>query len=128
MLIADDHPGIRECLLRLLQEVPDLEMLGASKNGKQAVEMANQLKPNVMIMDISMPEMNGIKATRIIKNKLPEIVIIIFSIDGYSACYKAALKAGASGCLSKGSSLKDIVELIHRTVDTQYSVENRQAS
>lgn len=120
MLIADDHPGIRECLSRLLQEVSGLEVVGASKDGLQAVEMANQLKPNLMIMDISMPEMNGIEATRIIKNKLPEIVIIIFSVDVYSSCYKAALKAGASGCLSKGSSLKDIVELIHRTVDTQF--------
>jgi two-component system, NarL family, response regulator LiaR len=116
VMIADDHPAFRDGLARILQEENDLEVVATSGNGYEALELALKFKPQVIIMDISMPKMNGIEAVKRIKARAPEISIIIVSAYGYHSYVVAALEAGAAGYLLKNSrllELKKSIRLVH---------------
>ncbi len=114
VMVVDDHPAFRDCLSRLLQEETDLEVIATPRDGEQAVELANKLKPNVIIMDISMPKMNGIEATEQIKANTPEITILMVSAYSYQSYVLAALKAGAAGYLLKNGPLQELAKNIRR--------------
>lgn len=111
-MVVDDHPAFRDGLSRLLQEEADLEVVATPGDGEQAVELAGKVKPNVVVMDISMPKMNGIEATRLIKAENPEMAVLMISAYSYQSYIIAALKAGAAGYLLKNALLHDIVEAI----------------
>lgn len=112
IMVVDDHPAFRDGLSRLLQEEADLEVIATPEDGEQAVAMAEKLKPDVIIMDISMPKMNGIEATKKIKASLPEIAILIVSAYSYQSYVLAALKAGAAGYLLKNAPLQELMKAI----------------
>jgi two-component system, NarL family, response regulator LiaR len=111
-MIADDHPSFRDGLCRLLQDEPDLEIVATPGEGKEAVELAGKLKPNIIVMDISMPEMNGLDAAKQIKATTPEIAILMVSAYGYQSYVLAALRAGAAGYLLKNAPLHEIIKAI----------------
>ncbi len=103
ILIVDDHPTLREGLRSLLSSQDVFDIVGEAGDGLEAVALVDQLRPDLVLMDISMPRMDGIAATREIKGKRPETKILIFSVYKTPEYIKAALEAGADGYILKES-------------------------
>src|SRR3954469_22773308 len=104
ILLADDHKMFRDGLRTLINAQPDMEVIGEAENGRKAVSLALQLRPNIVIMDVSMPELNGLKATEELKFRCPNIKILTLTRhtdDGYLQLF---LEAGASGYVLKQSA------------------------
>jgi len=112
VLLADDHAIIREGLRVFLEMHPEITVVGEVVNGKEAVSQASALLPDVVIMDISMPELNGIEATRAIVQSNPEMGVIILSMLGTSEHVFKALHAGAQGYLLKQSASQEVVDAV----------------
>jgi CheY-like chemotaxis protein len=112
VMLADDHAVMREGLARLLGEQGDLEIVGQATQGLEAVQLAAQLQPDVILMDISMPRMNGIEATRIIHQDFPEIRIIGLSMFEEPEQAQAMREAGAVNYLTKSGPSADLLRAI----------------
>jgi DNA-binding NarL/FixJ family response regulator len=112
ILLADDHTIVRQGMARLLEEQPDLKIVGEATNGQVAIEQAFALKPDVIIMDIAMPRMNGIEATKKIRKQLPKTKILILSMYSHEHYIHQLLETGISGYLLKDSSGRDIIKAI----------------
>ena len=112
VLLADDHAIVREGVKRILMAEPDLEVVGEAEDGVQAVEQAKQLKPDVAVLDISMPRMNGIEATKQIKAALPDIHTLALTMHADDSYVFQLLKAGASGYVLKRAAATDLVQAI----------------
>jgi two-component system response regulator NreC len=110
ILVADDHGVMREGLKALIDSQPDMEVIGEAEDGQKVVKLVKQLSPDLIIMDISMPNLNGVEATRIILNENPDIRIIALSVHSNKHFVTEMLKAGVSGYVLK-SSLFDEVSL-----------------
>jgi DNA-binding NarL/FixJ family response regulator len=104
ILIAEDHAIVREGFHRMLELEDDLEVVGEAQDGRQAVEMAKQLLPNVILMDVSMPMLNGLEATRQVTKVLPATKVLILSAHGDLTHITNAMECGASGFLLKQQS------------------------
>jgi DNA-binding NarL/FixJ family response regulator len=115
VLLADDHKIVREGLMSLLEKEPDIEVVAMADNGRTAVQLAGELKPDVAILDIAMPEMNGIEATRRITRDDPEIKVLALSMHSARRFVTEALSAGAKGYLLKDCAAEELVRAI-RTV------------
>ncbi len=109
LLIADDHTIVRSGLHLLLESEPDIEVVGEATNGVSAVKLAEDLLPDVVLMDIGMPELNGIEATGQIKASTPDVVILILTMHRSDEYFFQALKAGASGYVLKGAETADLL-------------------
>ena len=116
LLLIDDHKMFRDGLRPLLQTEMDLEVIGEASDGLAAVEMAVKLAPDLIIMDISMPNLNGIEATRKILREVPDCQIIVLSMHSDRQFVLAALKAGAMGYLLKDSPYDDLIGAIRRVL------------
>ncbi len=116
VLIADDHQLFREGLVNLLSNVDDIEVIAQAKDGKETVEKAGKLKPDVILIDIGMPLMNGIDATRILKKGNPELKIIAVSMHSDRQFVKGILEAGADGYLLKNCTYRQLIDAIHSVV------------
>ncbi len=101
LLLVDDHPLIRKALRDIIEKESGIAILGEGGNGEEAIELAQKLLPDVMIMDVSMPKMDGIEATRRIKAVLPQVKIIILTVYDDEQHVRAIMEAGASGYLLK---------------------------
>lgn len=112
ILIADDHTIVRQGLARLLEDHVEFKVIGEAVNGNMAIEKSLSLKPDVVIMDIAMPLLNGIEAARRIRRQLPHIKIIILSMYAHEHYIHELLEAGISGYLLKESSGRDIIDAI----------------
>lgn len=112
VLVADDHPSFAQGFSHLLDEQTDMRSVGIATNGEEAVQLTQELHPDVVVMDISMPEMNGIEATRVIKDVLPDTAVLVLSAFGYHPYVVAALDAGAGGYLLKTAPMRDLVNAI----------------
>jgi len=112
LLIADDHPTFLEGLSRLLQDEEDLECIAKSADGIEAVKLAKQLQPDVAIIDVSMPNLNGIEAARQIRAACPTTAILMISAFDYQSYVLASLRAGAAGYVSKNMPLYELVSAI----------------
>lgn len=112
VLIADDHTMLRDALSHLLGAQPDMIVVGGAGNGREAVEAVRALQPDVAIVDISMPELNGIDAALQMAEAAPHTRVIILSMQGTSEHLYRALQAGAYGYLLKGSAGKMLVEAV----------------
>ena len=117
ILIADDHGIVREGLRVLIEKQPDMEVVGEAEDGQMAVELAEELLPDVVIMDITMPNLNGIEATRQIVEKMPGVKVIALSIHSDRHFVVDMLKAGVSGYVLKSCLSDDLIRAI-RTVMT----------
>jgi two-component system response regulator NreC len=113
IILAEDHTIVRQGLARLLEDQPDLKVVGEAVNGRIAVEKALELKPDVIIMDIAMPLMNGIEAAKRIRKHLPKTKILILSMYSHEHYIHELLETGISGYLLKDSSGRDIIKAIH---------------
>jgi len=114
ILIADDHQLTREGVRSLLEREEDIDVLGEADNGRSAVRLARELGPDVILMDVCMPDMNGIVATTLILAEAPRIKVIALSrLDDRRFVFNM-LRAGASGYLNKECSFKDLIQAIRR--------------
>lgn len=112
VLVADDHAIVREGLCSLLSKEADLEVVAMAANGKEAIELAKELYPDVAIIDIVMPELDGIETAKQIKATCPAVAIIMLSAYDYEAYTLGALEAGAVGYLLKETSPRELVNAI----------------
>jgi NarL family two-component system response regulator LiaR len=111
-LIADDHPLVRQALISLLNNQPDLKVVGEACNGEEAIQLAGKLRPNVAIIDITMPGINGLNATKQIKSMFPEIEILILTVHSDIEHISGIFEAGASGYLTKSVFGNEIVTAV----------------
>ena len=112
ILLADDHIVMRTGLRALLERQPTLEVVGESENGRETVELAASLRPDVVVMDVGMPVLNGIEATQTIVTQCPTVAVVILSVHADEAYVKRALKAGAHAYLLKDSAAADLIGAI----------------
>jgi two-component system response regulator NreC len=112
VLLVDDHEMIREGLRILVNAQPDMWVVGGAPDGRLAVETAQTLRPDVVIMDVSMPELNGLKATRRLKEVCPQTNIVAFTRHADQSYLQALLKAGVSGYVLKRSASVELVRSI----------------
>jgi len=112
VLLADDHTLIRESLRMLLEVENDIQVVGEAGDGRQAVEMTRKLRPAVVIMDIAMPLLNGLEATRQIHQDIPDTKILILSCHSHDAYVESAMTSGAMGYLNKQSSAHLLCEAV----------------
>jgi len=120
ILIADDHAVVREGLRMILEATGDMKIVGEALDGRDAIEKAETLRPDVIIMDISMPEMNGIEATRIICERLPTVKIIILSMHHTNEHIFRAIQAGARAYLLKESAGSSVAKAIQAVLKGQH--------
>ncbi len=112
ILLADDHPLFRQGLRSLLDTLPDLEVVGEARTGEQAIALAQAVQPDLVIMDIQMPEMNGIEATRRMTQSMPHLAILIVTMFEDDASLFSAMRAGARGYVIKDAEPDDILRAI----------------
>ena len=118
VLLVDDVQGVRQMLRNILATYPNFEVVGEACNGEEALEAVQILKPSVVVMDINMPRLNGIKATSLIKRVYPHVVIVGLSVYANDDTCKAMTAAGATTVISKETAVEqlrdEIVESINR--------------
>ncbi|HEX3879809.1 MAG TPA: response regulator transcription factor [Bryobacteraceae bacterium] len=127
ILLADDHAIVRDGLRALLEKQPDMTVAGEASDGREAVQIAEENAPDVVVMDIAMPSMNGIEATRRIVATRPATAVVILSMHQDESYVLRSLKAGARGYLLKDSLRSDVVEAI-RSVAQGRSFLTRKVS
>jgi two-component system, NarL family, response regulator NreC len=113
ILLADDHIVMRTGLRALLERQPNLEVVGESENGRETVEFAASLRPDVVVMDVGMPVLNGIEAAKMIVTQSPSTAVVILSMHADESYVMRALSAGARGYLLKDSGAADLIAAIH---------------
>jgi two-component system, NarL family, response regulator NreC len=112
ILLADDHALVRQGFRMILEAQPDMEIVGQAGNGREAVELAGKLHPDVAVVDVAMPELNGIEATRRIGNISPRTRVLALSMHKDSMYVREILRAGARGYLLKDSGDADLVAAV----------------
>ncbi len=120
ILLADDHRIMRSGLHSLLDKEPDMEVVAEAENGRMTVQLARKLSPDVVIMDISMPDLNGIEASRQILSDAPDIKVVALSMHSDEQFVVEMLDAGASGYLLKDCALEELCLAIRAVVANQY--------
>ena len=113
IIITDDHQLFRDGIANLLSASPQLEIIAMAENGQEAIKKAKKLKPDIVIMDLSLPIINGVDATRILHNELPETKVLILSMHAEKNYIKEALGAGAFGYLFKDCTYDQLIEAIN---------------
>lgn len=116
VLIADDQELIRQSLSFVLDAQADIEMVGTASNGREAIELVRKEKPDVVLMDIRMPEVDGVECTRLIKTAHPQIKVIILTTFDDDEYVFGALRYGASGYLLKGVSVEELANAVREVV------------
>ena len=116
ILLADDHKIIRQGLRSLLATDADIEVIAEAEDGRQAVELARQLDPDVVVMDIAMPGLNGVEATRQIRAEKRNVKVIALSMHADSQYIGRMLEAGASGYLLKDCAFEELIDAVHTVV------------
>jgi len=116
VMIVDDHKLVREGLRAVFEQGDEVEVVGEAGSGEEALEAIEKIKPEVVLMDISLPGMNGIQATKLIKDKKPDVKIVILTMHDQEGYVYEAVKAGATGYMLKSSSSDDLL----RSIKTVY--------
>ena len=127
LLIADDHELARAGLRALLAREQNLEVLGEAVTGKEAVDLACRLRPDIVLMDVRMPDLDGLAATRAIKQTCPEVAVLIVTMHADPDYLFEALKAGAAGYVLKDTTRRDLVEAVQRVLAGETLLEPRLA-
>jgi DNA-binding NarL/FixJ family response regulator len=117
ILLVEDHPMFREGLARMLESVEEFEVVGAAVTGEEAVQLAQRLRPNIILMDLNLPKMSGIEATKQIIQKHPETGILVLTMYDDDSSVFAAMRAGARGYLLKEANRNEIIRAIQAVGD-----------
>ena len=128
IILADDHKIVIEGLRNLLEKQRDMSVTGEACNGSNAIKITEDLKPDLVIMDISMPDINGLEATRAILEKNPSIKIIILSMHSDKRFVIEALKSGAVGYILKESAFTELIHAINTVMEGQIYLSPRIAN
>lgn len=112
IMVADDHPLLRQALRYALEKQPDFEIVAEASNGEEAVQLASELTPDVVIMDISMPKLNGLEATKQIKAKHPRTGILVLTVHNDREHIISILRAGACGYITKSADDNEVINAI----------------
>ena len=126
LLIADDHTLVRSGLRSMLEKEPGIEIVGEARNGREAVELCRSLRPDLVLMDVRMPEMDGLEATRSIKRELPETGVLMVTMHENRDYMLEATKAGAAGYVLKDAPRNELISAVRRVVNANPS--NSQAA
>lgn len=114
LVLADDHEVTRTGFVALLAGHPQFQVVGQACNGQEAVELCEQLLPDIVILDIRMPVLNGLGAARLLQERLPAVKVVIFTMDDSPDHLEAAMSAGAVGYLLKDASRDDVIDALKR--------------
>lgn len=112
LVVADDHTLLLQGLVALLKEEPKLEVVGQATTGRKALEEVRRLRPDIALLDITMPDMNGLEVTRAVTAQFPEVKVLILTMHEEEAFFFEALRAGASGYVLKGASSEELLSAI----------------
>jgi len=112
VLLADDHAIVREGVRIILESQPDMEVVGEATDGREAVAKANQLKPDIVLLDISMPGMSGLEACRLIKEESPQVQVLALTIHESYEYFFRIIHCGASGYVVKGATSQELLAAI----------------
>ena len=114
LLIADDHTLVRSGLRSMLRREPDIEIVGEARNGREAVELCRSLRPDLVLMDVRMPEMDGLEATRAVKQEHPETGVLMVTMHENRDYMLEATNAGAAGYVLKDAARDELVDAVRR--------------
>ncbi|HJS20577.1 MAG TPA: response regulator transcription factor [Anaerolineales bacterium] len=117
VLLADDHPIVRQGLRHLLQAESNLQVVGEASSGLEAVRLVEKFKPNVLIVDVVMPELNGLEVIRQVKERSPQTCCIVLSMQSADVYVVEALKAGSLGYVLKETGPSELVDAIHQVIE-----------
>jgi DNA-binding NarL/FixJ family response regulator len=112
IVVVDDHPLIRSSLMNILNQQSDFAVIGEAEDGEQAIAVVDEIKPDIVIMDISLPKLNGLEATRVIKKKHPGVAVLALTVHSDDEHVLSILEAGADGYLTKSVFSDEIVQAI----------------
>ena len=128
VLLVDDHAIIRNGINNMLLNEPDIRVVGEAENGKLAIEKALELQPDVILMDLNMPECNGLEATAVISQKLPEVKIVLLTISDSGEDVFEALRMGAQGYILKTADKPEIVQAIRKVAIGEAVISPKMAT
>jgi DNA-binding NarL/FixJ family response regulator len=128
LLLADDHELVREGFHRMLVRAPDLEVVGEASNGREAVELCRSLKPDLVLMDVRMPELDGLEATRAIKAEQPEVSVLVVTTYENPDYLFEALKAGAAGYVLKDAPMSRLVNAVRGVLNGESPLNQELAA
>jgi DNA-binding NarL/FixJ family response regulator len=128
IMICDDHALVRDGLRSILEDEPGLEVVGEAANGRKALELCRSLKPDLVLMDVRMPEMDGLEATRAIKQEQPSISVLVVTMHENPDYLVEALSAGAAGYVLKGASGDRLINAINRTIKGEFPLNQELAA
>jgi DNA-binding NarL/FixJ family response regulator len=112
ILLVDDHPIVRQGLKTILEGHLDWQIVGEAENGAEAVEKAARLNPDVMVLDVTMPTMNGLEACRLLRRQFPQLEILFVTQHDSPQMMREALDAGARGYVVKSNAARDLLEAV----------------
>jgi NarL family two-component system response regulator LiaR len=114
IILADDHPAMREGTCHILEQAPDFRVVGVAEDGESALSMVKQLQPDVALVDIRMPRLDGIEAVRIMRESAPETKTLVLTAYDDDECVLAVMEAGASGYLLKTVKADELIDAVRR--------------
>jgi two-component system response regulator NreC len=125
ILIADDHSVVRTGICQIINDQPDMKVIGEAGDGKKALDMAKKLIPDVILLDISMPNLSGLEAVILLKDTLPKINIIILSMHAKESYVRQALDSGVLGYVLKDSPGTDIIDAIRAAMRSEFFLSSK---
>ena len=128
LVIVDDHELTRQSLRNMLSDEPNIEVVGEAANGREALLLCSRLKPDLVLMDVRMPEMDGLLATREIKQKHPQISVMMLTMHENPDYLLEAIKAGAAGYVLKDASQEEIIEAVHQVHEGESPLDMKLAA
>src|ERR671915_1207891 len=127
LVVVDDHALMREAINAILAMDASLEVVGEAQDGQEAIECCRELRPDLVLMDVSMPRMDGLEASRRLKEEFPETSVLILTAHADHRLLMDAVKAGAAGYLLKGGDIKHVLGAVRAVLDGETPLEQGEA-